>query len=247
MPAKILAVDDDPILLKLISKVLSGAGYEVLGAISAKAAIEQLQGEPDIALLITDIKMPQINGFALLQFIRSKPRLARLPVLMCTGLATREAVVQAAKLNIAGYVVKPIHAEELRRKVRQVLATEPALANINETLERIDVDIDTYIGMLNTLTESASALEQNLEAMVTRKDYERLCAETDMLRGAAQNLGARHILNVLSQVVDAGAAKDAEAILSFLLDLQRATAGLRQARHDLCSGRDAETVEADNN
>lgn len=67
---------------------------------------------------VFDLKMPAVDGLALIARIRNSPTLRHLPVILCTGISDRETVAKAARLAINHYVVKPYEAAALREKAR---------------------------------------------------------------------------------------------------------------------------------
>jgi two-component system chemotaxis response regulator CheY len=97
MAKKILTVEDAPNIRKLIAYNLKRAGYEVFEAEDGKAAVRVLnQLVPD--LIILDIRMPEMDGFALLELMRKYPKAAAIPVIMLTALSTaaRPAALRCA-------------------------------------------------------------------------------------------------------------------------------------------------------
>jgi excisionase family DNA binding protein len=111
-PQRILVVDDEESIRELLSKALALAEYEVDTVPDGRQAIERLRlGHYD--LLITDLKMPGIDGLSL---IREAKRLsADLPVIIITGYSSESSAIEALNLGVAGYLTKPF-------RVPQVLA-----------------------------------------------------------------------------------------------------------------------------
>jgi excisionase family DNA binding protein len=111
-PQRILVVDDEESIRELLSKALALAEYEVDTVPDGRQAIERIRlGHYD--LLITDLKMPGIDGLSL---IREAKRLsADLPVIIITGYSTESSAIEALNLGVAGYLTKPF-------RVPQVLA-----------------------------------------------------------------------------------------------------------------------------
>ncbi len=118
----ILVVDDDPVSLKVLALILQKHSHDVKTAVSAREAIAILQKRQDIDLIISDIMMPNIDGFALLRLLKTDRRLRRLPVILCTSTESEEAVMKARDLKVIGYIVKPVNARVLMEKVGLVEA-----------------------------------------------------------------------------------------------------------------------------
>jgi two-component system chemotaxis response regulator CheY len=79
--------------------------------------------------VVSDINMPNMNGFELLEAIKADETLAHLPVLMVTAEARREDIVRAAQGGAAGYIVKPFTKATLEEKVNKILQQQAALAS----------------------------------------------------------------------------------------------------------------------
>ena len=115
----ILVVEDEPSVRELSVDALSELGYEVLQADGAKAALELIDAHPRIALLFTDIVMPEVNGRQLAD--EAKKRRPELKVLFTTGY-TRNAIVHNGQLDPGVRLVcKPYTIEDLAASVRAVL------------------------------------------------------------------------------------------------------------------------------
>ena len=118
---KILLVDDDPGALTLFTIMLQKGGFEVLTATDADSTLEMLKTlTPD--LFILDIAMPGMDGVELLRAIRSQPETQDKPVVMLTARGDIKTVNDAIKSGADAYIVKPIIAEDLLNKVRDLLS-----------------------------------------------------------------------------------------------------------------------------
>ncbi|MDR2550968.1 MAG: endopeptidase La [Desulfobulbus sp.] len=114
----ILVVDDEEIARTNLMHVLGKEGYGCYGAANGAEALEVMARE-EIDLVVTDLKMEQMDGIELLDRInRSAPE---VPVIMVTGFATVSSAVDALKKGAAHYLGKPVNLDELRRTVREVL------------------------------------------------------------------------------------------------------------------------------
>lgn len=118
---RILAVDDDPDILALVSYKLTKAGFEVVTASDGQAALDQLAtSQPELLLL--DVLMPGLSGFEVLRQLRSAERGTRLPVILLTGSAQEADIERGFELGADDYIVKPFNPRELLSRVNAVLA-----------------------------------------------------------------------------------------------------------------------------
>ncbi len=116
--ARILVVDDEEIVLKSCRKILEGGGHEVFTALSGQEAFNLLKREP-IDIVITDIKMPGIDGMQVLE--RVKTEYPDVLVIIITGYSTVQSAVQAMKLGAFDYVPKPFTPDEVLVVVEKAL------------------------------------------------------------------------------------------------------------------------------
>jgi two-component system response regulator GlrR len=122
--ARILIVDDDPALLRLLSLRLRSEGHDVVEAASGEAALGVLDHElPQI--LITDLRMGGMDGLQLFEAVHRKHPL--LPVLILTAHGTIADAVKALRRGVFGYIAKPFEARDLMAEVGRALAASQAL------------------------------------------------------------------------------------------------------------------------
>ncbi len=113
----VLVADDERDTVDTTAVMLEGCGYEVLRAYSAREALLRLDDHPEIALLVSDIRMPEVDGFDLLRVVRYRFR--SLPVVLMTGLpVTDEDMVPAG----AAILTKPFSYDELKSALASQLA-----------------------------------------------------------------------------------------------------------------------------
>lgn len=114
---RILAVDDNAIVLSRIENTLSNE-YEVVTVNSGVRALRYLEQEkPDLILL--DIRMAQKDGIETLREIRNMEEREDIPVIMLTGVEDKEIVLESAKMGICDYILKPFYSEELLKRINR--------------------------------------------------------------------------------------------------------------------------------
>ena len=116
----ILIVDDDINILELIQRHLHSLDYHTYKAASVKEAVTILR-DTEIDLLITDLKMPEVDGFQLIQFVSE--HYPHMPKLVVTGYPSIQDALSAIKSGVVDYLVKPFTKEELKQGVLKSLST----------------------------------------------------------------------------------------------------------------------------
>jgi two-component system KDP operon response regulator KdpE len=136
-PARILVVDDEPQIRRVLRTTLASRGYIIAEATSGEEAVEAMSGErPDLILL--DVNMPGIGGFAACREIREQ---SDVPIVMLTVRNTERDKVHALDAGADDYVVKPFGIEELLARIRAALRRAPATPPV-EPIDTPDLRID---------------------------------------------------------------------------------------------------------
>ena len=118
---RFLIVDDFSTMRRIVRSLLKEMGYTNADeAEDGAAAIVKLRTQP-FDFVVSDINMPNMNGFELLTAIRADPALKHLPVLMVTAEARKEDIIMAAQAGASGYIVKPFTKATLEEKVAKIL------------------------------------------------------------------------------------------------------------------------------
>ena len=119
---KILSVDDSATMRKIIGRVVSMLGYELLEAVNGVDALALLEERhAEVALVIMDINMPEMDGIEALMAIKANPVLRDLPVMMVTTDSDRTRIIQAVQAGAANYVTKPFTHDDLATKIAATL------------------------------------------------------------------------------------------------------------------------------
>lgn len=117
---RILIMDDDADLVRIVEARLKSAGYEVLSAGGGAECLEKAQKEmPDIILL--DILMPEMDGQEVLRKLRSGGRAANIPVIMLTAKDQVEDVTKSIRYGAQDYIVKPFDYRVMLEKIKKVI------------------------------------------------------------------------------------------------------------------------------
>jgi len=120
----ILVVEDIPNVLELLEVTLRFQGYEVISAQNGEEALKMLEKETP-ALIITDILMPKLDGFALVQKLRSNPKTLAIPVIFLSATyVTPEDRAFAMSLGASRFIEKPIDTEEFLLTIAELMSQE---------------------------------------------------------------------------------------------------------------------------
>lgn len=114
---KVLIVDDDPLMRRIVSQSLEKLEYELVQADSGAAAIEcALNGRPDLVIL--DVMMPGMDGFEVVHRLRKNAITASIPIIMLTALGEMSEKIHGMQLGADDYMTKPFDPRELRARVQ---------------------------------------------------------------------------------------------------------------------------------
>lgn len=185
---KILAVDDDPVNLHVLTSILSEDEYDITTVASAEEALEQIESEK-WDLVIADVMMPEMSGYELTRSIREKYSISELPILLLTARSSSEDIYTAFLAGANDYVTKPVDGIELNARVQTLTKLQ---ASINERLWMEAAWLQAQIRphfLLNTLNSIAALSEIDSQRMVL------------LLQHLAQYLQHSFYLKNLSKVV----------------------------------------------
>lgn len=118
--SKILVVDDDPVALETMAAILETRDYLVLTALSGMEAVEKAGKEkPD--LIIMDVLMPELDGFAACKMIKGSGEIKDIPVILLTGKGMVGDVEKGFAAGASDYIIKPIDWDRLFLKIEKLI------------------------------------------------------------------------------------------------------------------------------
>jgi two-component system, NtrC family, response regulator AtoC len=135
---KILIVDDDESIRGYISRLLNMSGFEVITASSGKDALNLLKVNPDVAVVLLDILMPDMDGLETLSEIKKASK--ELPVIMLSALGQTGIIVKAMRAGASDYLVKPFEEEELELAISKSIEKRKLLAEITSLKKKLRID-----------------------------------------------------------------------------------------------------------
>jgi len=126
----LIVADDDPAVAMLVSVIFQKDGYTVLPAKSGEEVFSLVSGhKADIVLL--DLKMPGIDGYAVCRHLRENQQTRHIPVIILSGVSETEAKVACMDMGADDYITKPFDARELRARVKRTLKRKTTDVSIN--------------------------------------------------------------------------------------------------------------------
>jgi DNA-binding NarL/FixJ family response regulator len=205
MPKRLLMVDDDPALLDAVAACLRAEGYQVATARSGQEALIALaQTVPD--LVISDIRMPRMDGYALARRIRSAPRTALLPITFLTAKDQKADRIEGFRAGVDAYIVKPFEPDELLTVISSILnrvdRTHAEIAKLTSTTLHEENGLhpdDELTGaewriaeaVANGLSNKEIAAELNISARTVEKHISNILSK----KGFGNRVEiARHVL-----------------------------------------------------
>ncbi|MDH5541270.1 MAG: diguanylate cyclase, partial [Rhizobacter sp.] len=162
-PARLLVVDDDPLLRSMAAKTLRHAGFEVDDAAAGDAGLAQFTQRPH-DLLLLDVMMPGLDGYAVCQRIRAMPQGANVPVLMLTGLNDTESIKLAYQHGATDFITKPINWTLLSHRVHYALRASLAAEAMRRSRESL-ARAQRLAGMGNWEIHADGRMECSAELM----------------------------------------------------------------------------------
>ena len=201
MPLKkttILAADDDPQILRLITRNLQFEGYEVIAVSDGQAALEQIEAHaPDLALL--DLMMPRMDGFTVTQRVRE---FSSVPIMLLTARGEEADKIRGLDLGADDYLTKPFSVEELLARVRAVIrraqvATEIHGLSATTTIGELTIDYAQHLVTIRGHEVALTPTEYSLLAYLAQ-NAGRILTQDLLLEHVwgSEYLGESHMLQV---------------------------------------------------
>jgi two-component system KDP operon response regulator KdpE len=158
---KVLVIDDEPPIRKLLRMGLGTQGYEILDAPNGKAGLALLDRNPD--LIILDLGLPDIDGLELLRLIRSRNE--RVPIVVLSSRGDETGKVEALDLGADDYVTKPFGMEELLARMRAALRHQLQVQGERPIFRTGDLSVDLVRRIVKV---------RDQEVKLSPKEYELL-------------------------------------------------------------------------
>ena len=196
----ILLVEDNPISAKVLDYSLRKHHYATVLATNGKEALQCLDSMAEIDLVITDLSMPEMDGFTLLSTMKNHPVWSRIPVIVASVLGDVEAVQRVAGLGCKHFLVKPINSSLLLEVVRVATVKRPRVLRDRGVLQKhFGIDGSSFAQIAEefagVVRNAITQIEQYLTRQSSRPDGLEL-VDAHLLEGAML-LGADRLVRVL--------------------------------------------------
>jgi DNA-binding response OmpR family regulator len=159
--ARVLVVDDEPIVRDVVERYLRRDGHTILVAADGESAREVIERD-DPSLVVLDVMLPGVDGLSLMRWIRAR---SDVPVIMLTARGDESDRIVGLELGADDYVTKPFSPRELAARVRSVLRRAPELERVQERIEFGEIVVDA---------DSREATRNGAPMRLTTKEFDLL-------------------------------------------------------------------------
>lgn len=211
MSKRLLVVDDEPNLLLAVAACLRAENYEVSTARSGREALQQLAGTvPD--LVVSDIRMPGMDGYQLARRLRGSPRTALVPIVFLTAKDLTADRIEGFRAGIDAYLTKPFEPEELIAVVNGILSR----------VERTHSQIARLMGSSVAQPEAATFGDDELTVAEERVALAVSRGLSNKDIAAELEISLRTVENHISHILDKKAFGNRVEIARYVLERQHA-------------------------
>jgi len=160
---RVLILDDEPGILEVLSQHLVGAGYDCTTTTSPAKTLELLRTE-HFALLLTDLRMPEMDGLEVVR--RARNIVPDLSIIVVTALAEVTQAIQCMRLGAEDYVLKPFNLQDISRAVGRAVEKQQAVTKSQEYQERLRQRVDSATAELEHVNQELRETKQYLENLL---------------------------------------------------------------------------------
>jgi putative two-component system response regulator len=158
---RLLVVDDESANRTLLSAMAESLGYSTETAADGREALGKIRDGVDLVLL--DAMMPEVDGFEVLRRIRAESDCADLPVIMVTGLSSKQDRLRAAEEGACDFIGKPVEMAELRVRVASLLKTKDAQDAVKQQNARLETAVNNRTAELRRALKAAATSEREAQ------------------------------------------------------------------------------------
>ncbi len=230
----ILIVDDNPVTATALEGSLQNLGYNTFTARTGKEALDLLNREGDVSLIVTDIRMPDMDGFELMKTLSESSLWCEIPVVAVSAQADRESVLQAKALGCQHFIVKPVDTKKLIAVVQELLGGAsgekvPVLVEQSQMIKKLSLTAKSYRKILESFWKQANMAAVRMENMPSgpmNADFIKDLLE--LIEGAAL-VGAERLRRKLERLRMLRDTRPADIDASHTADMLQELRSLRRA------------------
>ena len=160
---RVLILDDEPGILEVLSQHLVGAGYECTSTTSPARALDLLRNER-FALLLTDLRMPEMDGLEVVRHARDID--PELSIVVVSALTEVTQAIQCMRLGAEDYVLKPFNLQDISRSVSRAVEKQRAVTETHEYQERLRQRVESAAQELERVNQELRETKQYLENLL---------------------------------------------------------------------------------
>ena len=191
MPKRLLVVDDEPNLLRAVAAALRAEGYEVVTARNGREALVRVaESVPD--LVISDIRMPGMDGYQLAGQLRASSRTALVPIVFLTAKDETADRIAGFRSGVDAYITKPFEPDELLAVIHSIL----------NRVERTHAEIARLVGSTSSSSEQISIHDEDLTEAEERIALAVARGLSNKEIAAEFNISVRTVENHISHILD---------------------------------------------
>ncbi|KPA14678.1 Signal transduction response regulator, receiver region domain protein [Candidatus Magnetomorum sp. HK-1] len=197
----ILAIEDNPISLKIIDINLRENGYEVVTAANPKEAFDLLEVVPKIKLIITDIMMPEMDGLEFISKIKTNAQWKKLPFIIISAMSNKKTVKKAIALGCQHFIVKPVQSAQLLKMVRGIIPNQRLIIrNKHKNASEMGLDLAAYQKISTMFADMLKKEMIVLEKELAQGKYKDFSINVSQLRESVSTLHAERILDIIDRL-----------------------------------------------
>jgi CheY-like chemotaxis protein len=242
----LLVVEDNLMTAMVMETNLEDLNHRIFLAEDGEYALQVLMKEPTIGLVITDFRMPRMDGLELLQSMKQSNELKDIPVVLCTGAGDTQTVKRAIEMGCADCLVKPINPAVLLDRVSRLLKTlKPPVKQPADIHTQFGLSSRTYLAMTETFVVQ---LETWIGRIAEQLSEESVCIDVDLhnLKESAVIMGAERLTEALTEIVETsnGRAGAASAYSRLLREMKALLETIKHQREQLLAAPSERKVRA---
>lgn len=205
--SSILIVDDTPQNIQVLGNILRQQNYKVEFSTDGETALNWINKKP-FDLILLDIMMPKMDGFAVCQQIRNEPKFNNLPIIFITAKTDRESIIKGFDLGAQDYITKPFNSAELLVRVQTHIGIKQSRDAINNTNQYLEKQVQSRTKHLEEINSELSLLDEvkgeflNMLSRELRIPINGILGPLQLLKARSENGDLIFLINMLDSSVD---------------------------------------------